>query len=54
MTDAKPFPPKARDVVAWGHEIERALAARTIWGMQVVLYRQTNGSVAALADACWR
>jgi vanillate O-demethylase monooxygenase subunit len=36
---------------AWGHEIERALAARTICGHDIVLYRRADGAVAALEVA---
>nr|WP_207456841.1 aromatic ring-hydroxylating dioxygenase subunit alpha [Azospirillum sp. SYSU D00513] len=38
---------------AWIHEIKRALAPRKICGKDVVLYRRSDGRVAALEDACW-
>jgi vanillate O-demethylase monooxygenase subunit len=38
---------------AWDHEVKRRLLARTIAGEPIVLYRRTDGSPAALADACW-
>lgn len=38
---------------AWDHEIKHALTKRTICGKDVVLYRRTDGQVAALEDACW-
>jgi phenylpropionate dioxygenase-like ring-hydroxylating dioxygenase large terminal subunit len=53
MTEAKPFPSNAWYAAAWGHEIKHELAARTICDKDVVLYRRSDGQVAALEDACW-
>jgi vanillate O-demethylase monooxygenase subunit len=58
MSDSKPsplnsFPLNAWYAAAWGHEIEHALAPRTLCGKDVVLYRRSDGAVAALEDACW-
>ena len=53
MTETKPFPLNAWYAAAWSHEIKRELAARTICDKDVVLYRRTDGEVAALEDACW-
>ena len=38
-------------VAAWDHEVDRLLPI-TVLGDAVVLYRQSNGRVAALEDAC--
>jgi len=38
--------------VAWDHEIKRAPFGRTICGQQLLLYRQTNGSISAFEDCC--
>ena len=53
MTSGKPFPLNAWYPAAWGHEVGRALMARTICEKDIVLYRRTDGAVAALEDACW-
>lgn len=53
MSDNKPFPKNAWYAAAWGSEVGRGLTARTVCGQDVVLYRQQNGEVAALEDACW-
>ncbi len=53
MTEARPFPLNAWYAAAWSREIARALAARTVCGQDIVLYRRTDGQVAALEDACW-
>ena len=53
MNAPKPFPLNAWYAAAWSHEIGRELSARTICGKNVVLYRRTDGEVAALEDACW-
>ena len=53
MSEAKTFPLNAWYAAAWSHEVGRELAARTICGNAVVLYRRTDGIVAALEDACW-
>ena len=53
MAMSKPFPFNAWYPAAWGHEVERKLSARTICDKDLVLYRRTDGAVAALEDACW-
>lgn len=47
------FPLNSWYVAGWDHEIGRKLTAKTICGIKVVLYRKTDGTVAALEDACW-
>ncbi len=47
------FPLNAWYAAAWDVEITRALAPRTVCNQRIVLYRKTDGAVAALADACW-
>ncbi len=47
------FPLNAWYAAAWGHEIKHELAARTICAKDMVLYRKSDGQVAALEDACW-
>jgi vanillate O-demethylase monooxygenase subunit len=39
-------------VAAWADEVGEQLLARTLLGERVVLYRQRNGTAAALADRC--
>ncbi|MVT73764.1 Rieske 2Fe-2S domain-containing protein [Bradyrhizobium cajani] len=53
MNAPKPFPLNAWYAAAWSHEIARELSARTICGKNIVLYRRTDGAIAALEDACW-
>ena len=53
MSEAKPFPLNAWYAAAWGHEIKHELAARTVCEKDIVLYRRSDGEVAALEDACW-
>ena len=53
MTTDKPYPLNAWYAAAWGDEIKHELAARTVCDMDVVLYRCTDGQIAALEDACW-
>lgn len=38
---------------AWSHELGRHLTARSICDNDIVMYRCTDGTAAALADACW-
>ena len=38
--------------VAWSHDIEHSLTRRTVLKENIVLYRTTDGRVAALADLC--
>jgi phenylpropionate dioxygenase-like ring-hydroxylating dioxygenase large terminal subunit len=47
------FPMNAWYAAAWNHEIKRELTARTVCNKDIVLYRRTDGAVAALEDACW-
>ncbi|WP_300297532.1 aromatic ring-hydroxylating dioxygenase subunit alpha [Ferrovibrio sp.] len=49
----QPWPKNAWYAVAWDHEVKRSLLARTICDEAIVLYRQPDGSVTALEDACW-
>lgn len=53
MAQSQTYPLNAWYAAAWSHEIVHQLAARTICGNQIVLYRRTNGAVAALEDSCW-
>lgn len=53
MTEIKPFPLNAWYAAAWSHEVKHELSARTICEKDVVLYRRSDGEVAALEDACW-
>ncbi|NJM42866.1 MAG: Rieske 2Fe-2S domain-containing protein, partial [Brachymonas sp.] len=48
-----PFPLNAWYAAAYDVEIGRSLFPRTICNQKLVLYRQTDGKVAALEDACW-
>jgi len=50
---AQSFPMNAWYAAAWDVDIKRALFPRTICGKHVVIYRQGNGQVTALEDACW-
>jgi len=47
------FPLNAWYAIAWDAELKQALLPRTVCNQKVVLYRQTDGSPAALEDACW-
>ena len=49
----KPWPMNAWYAAAWDHEVGRHLLPRTVCGRKLVLYRRTDGRVAALEDACW-
>lgn len=51
--DVASWPFNAWYAAAWDHEVKRSLLARTVCGEQLVLYRQPDGRVAALQDACW-
>ncbi|MGO1079483.1 aromatic ring-hydroxylating dioxygenase subunit alpha [Inquilinus sp. CA228] len=53
MSAPKPFPMNAWYAAAWDADIRHALFARTICGKHLVLYRRSDGGVAALEDACW-
>jgi vanillate O-demethylase monooxygenase subunit len=48
-----PFPLNAWYAAAWDVDLKHALLPRTICGKHVVMYRQSNGRVCALEDACW-
>jgi phenylpropionate dioxygenase-like ring-hydroxylating dioxygenase large terminal subunit len=47
------FPLNAWYAAAYDVEVSHALFARTICKQKIVMYRQSNGQVAALEDACW-
>jgi len=47
------FPMNTWYAAAWDVDIKRALFPRTICGKHVVMYRQADGQVTALEDACW-
>lgn len=53
MTATKCFPLNAWYAAAWDVEVKHALFPRRIAGKNVVMYRKTDGSVAALENACW-
>lgn len=48
-----PFPMNAWYAAAYDVEVGRTLMARTICNQKMVLFRRTDGIVAALEDACW-
>jgi vanillate O-demethylase monooxygenase subunit len=48
-----PFPLNAWYAAAWDVDLKHALFPRTICGKHVVMYRRSDGQVAALEDACW-
>lgn len=47
------FPLNAWYAAAYDVEVGRSLLARTVCNQKLVLYRQTDGRLAALEDACW-
>ena len=47
------FPLNAWYAAAWDVDLKHALFPRTICGKHVVMYRQSDGAVCALEDACW-
>lgn len=53
MPQTRSFPLNAWYVAAWGRDIAHALTPRTVCGRKIVMYRATDGKVAALEDACW-
>ncbi|WP_213956231.1 MULTISPECIES: aromatic ring-hydroxylating dioxygenase subunit alpha [unclassified Variovorax] len=53
MNTTPSFPLNAWYAAAYDVEVKRALFPRTICNQKLVLYRQTDGQVAALEDACW-
>ena len=48
-----PYPLNAWYAAAYDVEVRHALLPRTICNQKVVLFRRTDGQVAALEDACW-
>ena len=48
-----PFPMNAWYAAAWDAELKQALLPRAICGKHVVMYRKSDGAIAALEDACW-
>lgn len=52
MTDAKPFIRNAWYMAAWSHEVGEALLRRRLLGDPVLLFRKTDGVVAAMVDRC--
>jgi vanillate O-demethylase monooxygenase subunit len=53
MPETRTFPLNAWYAAAWSHELGHSLTARTICDKDVVLYRKSDGGIAALEDACW-
>lgn len=49
----RPFPLNAWYAAAYDVEVKHSLLARTICKQKLVLYRRSDGQVAALEDACW-
>jgi vanillate O-demethylase monooxygenase subunit len=47
------FPMNAWYAIAWDVDVGRALLPKTVCNKRVVLYRTTDGKIAALEDACW-
>jgi vanillate O-demethylase monooxygenase subunit len=48
------FPLNAWYVAAWSYEVgRRTPLARTVCNKRIVLWRKSDGSIAALEDACW-
>ncbi|WIX33620.1 aromatic ring-hydroxylating dioxygenase subunit alpha [Salinicola sp. JS01] len=47
------YPLNAWYAAAWGHEIQHRLTPRTLCETDLVLYRRSDGEIAALQDACW-
>ena len=48
----QPFALNAWYPIAWSHEVIRGLSTRRVLGEDLLLYRMTDGKVAALEDAC--
>jgi len=54
MDDIRTFPLNAWYAAAWSHEVgKREPLPRTICNNRIVFWRNADGSVAALEDACW-
>lgn len=49
----KSFPMNAWYAVAWDVELKNELLPRKICNQSIVMYRKTDGTPVALADACW-
>jgi vanillate O-demethylase monooxygenase subunit len=47
------YPLNAWYAAAYDVEVQRSLLSRTVANQKMVLYRQLNGGLAALEDACW-
>ncbi|MBX3638844.1 MAG: Rieske 2Fe-2S domain-containing protein, partial [Rubrivivax sp.] len=47
------FPLNAWYAAAYDVEVKHELLARTVCNQAMVVYRQGNGRVAVLEDACW-
>lgn len=47
------FPLNAWYAAAWDVDVKHELFARTICNKKIVMYRRSDGVVAALEDACW-
>jgi phenylpropionate dioxygenase-like ring-hydroxylating dioxygenase large terminal subunit len=48
------FPLNAWYAAAWSHEVSaRRPLARTVCGQKLALWRKSDGSAAAVRDACW-
>ena len=52
-TPTTAFPLNAWYAAAYDVEVRHALLPRTICNQKMVLFRRTDGQVAALEDACW-
>ena len=52
-TEEPTFPLNAWYAAAYDVEVVAALLARTICNQKIVMFRKTDGAVAALEDACW-
>ena len=53
MNTSPSFPLNAWYAAAYDVEVKHALLSRTVCNQKLVLYRQTDGQVAVLEDACW-
>ncbi|HEY8579293.1 MAG TPA: Rieske 2Fe-2S domain-containing protein, partial [Beijerinckiaceae bacterium] len=47
------FPLNAWYAAAWDYEVKRELLARTVCNKKIVFWRRSDGTAAALEDACW-
>ena len=54
MKETRTFPLNTWYVASWSHEVgRREPLARTVCDRRMVFWRKSDGSVAALEDACW-